>query len=179
LPGWESIPELLKRSTNGGGGGGGAIIFQEQQRNLPITSNVINVGSTNVHAQSASTVHILVLKIYFIRDLSFNYSYDSQIINFFEIYVWRVFTLSFIRKYPKSNVRNSFRPFAMADECVQRMHGLNPTAVEPHSTSASAASWQQLGSSSGAHAQSHNLDAFTPGKNKIKIVRKVVKLWYF
>jgi hypothetical protein len=67
----------------------------------------------------------------------------------------------------------------MADECVQRMPGLNPAAVEPHSTSASAASWQQLGSSSGAHAGSHNLDAFTPGKNKIKIVRKVLKIWCF
>ncbi len=38
------------------------------------------------------------------------------------------------------NVTNSFRHFSMADESVQRMPGLNPTAVEPHSTSASAAS---------------------------------------
>ncbi len=73
----------------------------------------------------------------------------------------------------------SFRHFAMADECVQRMPGLNPTAVEPHSPSPSAASWQQLGSSSGALARSHNLDAFTPGKNRIKIVRKLRNLWCF
>jgi hypothetical protein len=92
---------------------------------------------------------------------------------------FRVFTISVNNKNPKSNVTNSFRHLSMAGECVQRMPGLNPTAVEPHSTSAPAASWQQLGSSSGAHARSHNLDAFTPGKNKIKIVRKVLKLWCF